>query len=394
MTSTSLRLIVTTLSVVMMVSMLLSLPAGATTPPAPSTDSPLSLTVKDRRITLKAVNVSYREILKQITEKTGIKTQVLEGVADKKVTVEVKDLPYLAIGALLDTMGIANYGIAHDRLSGELYVYVVNAGTDLAEITKGKILVRKADFGDQRDITRVKGKEIVSHADDKKISTISYIKDELLIKFPLGATSKEIADILAKYNLNTKPDTTLAKLGYKKITIPDGRAVPDVIRELAKERLVKSPEPNYIQKILVITDPLYLDQWYAASSRFDRAWPILNNTTLVTVAVIDTGVQADHPDLAGKVLKGYDFVANKADAADDNGHGTFVSGIIAATANELGIRGMYNNARLLPVKVMDANGVGTYEDAAKGIVYAADNGAKVINLSIGGYGYPASATDL
>ncbi|HBA72062.1 MAG TPA: hypothetical protein DCZ63_07690, partial [Geobacter sp.] len=389
---TSFRLLVTGFMVFMIFASLPCIPAIAASS-GNMPESAIELTVMDRRITLRANNTSYREILKQITAKTGIKTQVLEGVADKKVSVDVKDIPYLGIGTILDRMGIANYGIAHDRHNGDLYVYVVNAGSDLAEITKGKTLVRKADFGNQRDITKVKGKQITTSTDDKKGYTVSYINDELLIKFQLGTTAREITDLLAKYKLHATPDTTLAKLGYTKITIPDGRGVPEVAKELTKERIVKSPEPNYIQKILSVSDPLYPEQWYVAATRIESAWPILKNTALVTVAVIDTGVQADHPDLVGRTLKGYDFTTNKPDANDDNGHGTFVSGIIAANANNTGIRGLYSNARILPVKVMDMHGAGTYEDAAKGIIYAVDNGAKVINLSIGGYGYSPMLLD-
>ncbi|MDU0460705.1 MAG: S8 family serine peptidase, partial [Geobacteraceae bacterium] len=392
MALTTLRSLVTGFMVFMILTLLTSIPAIAVSSanmPEPS----IALIVKDRRITLRADNTSYREILKQITAKTGIKTQVLEGVADKKVSVDVKDIPYLGIGTILDKMGIANYGIAHDRQSGDLYVYVVNAGSDLAEITKGKTLVRKADFGNQRDITKVKGKQITTRADDKKGYAVSYINDELLIKFHRGTTAGEISDLLARYKLNATPDTTLSKLGYTKITIPDGRGVLEVAKELTKERIVKSPEPNYIQKILTVSDPLYQDQWYAAATRIESVWPTIKSTALVTVAVIDTGVQAGHPDLSGRTLKGYDFTTNNPDANDDNGHGTFVSGIIAANSNNIGIRGLYNNARILPVKVMDANGAGTYEDAAKGIIYAADNGAKVINLSIGGYGYSPMLLD-
>jgi|GEM_PF-1795215 len=353
----------------------------------------LAVSAKDRHISVKASNVSYQAILKKIAADTGIKVQILEGVPDRTVTVDLKEIPYLGISALLEAMGITNYGIAIDHRTNDLYVYVVKAGTNLTKLTKGKTIIRQVDFKAHAEITRVKGKEIVTKPLDKSGLSISYIKDELLLKFKTGTTAKEINEILARYNLIASPDATLSGLGYTKIVIPDGREVPDVAKLLAKERIVKSPEPNYIQKVLAITDPLYQEQWYAASSRFDSAWPILKSSSLVTVAVIDTGAQANHPDLAGKILKGYNVITGKADAADDNGHGTFVSGIIAANANSIGIKGMCNNARILPVKVMDANGAGTYEDVAKGIIFAADSGAKVINLSIGGYGYSPMLSD-
>jgi subtilisin family serine protease len=94
------------------------------------------------------------------------------------------------------------------------------------------------------------------------------------------------------------------------------------------------------------------------------------------VAVVDTGVQADHPMLQGRVLQGYDFVGGDADASDDNGHGTAVAGIVAANCPV---------CRILPVKVLDAHGVTTsWSTFAAGVTWAADHGAQVIDLSVGG----------
>lgn len=104
----------------------------------------------------------------------------------------------------------------------------------------------------------------------------------------------------------------------------------------------------------------------------------------VTVAVLDTGVKSSHPDLKGKVSKGYNAITQKAGArSDDNGHGTFISGMIAGKNNNSGIVGIAPNARILPVKVLNADGIGDSEDIARGIIWATDNGADVINMSFG-----------
>lgn len=162
-----------------------------------------------------------------------------------------------------------------------------------------------------------------------------------------------------------------------KVTISDGRSVKEVSQAIAEEYKLKVPEPNYIQSVLTVNDPLYENQWYVQETKFDLAWDKLKGRDTVKVAVIDTGVQADHPDLQGKILKGYDFVSGKEDVVDDNGHGTFVAGIIAGNTNDIGIKGLYDYARIIPIKVIDANGVGTYEDAAKGIIFAADSGQRL-----------------
>ena len=103
------------------------------------------------------------------------------------------------------------------------------------------------------------------------------------------------------------------------------------------------------------------------------------------VAVIDTGVLASHEDLAGRLVPGYDFVDNDADPNDGNGHGTHVTGIVAADAgNGLGIEGVAPGAKVMPIRVLDDSGSGTGEGVAKGIDYAVAHHADVINLSLGG----------
>ena len=102
------------------------------------------------------------------------------------------------------------------------------------------------------------------------------------------------------------------------------------------------------------------------------------------MAVVDTGV-SPLPDLAGRILPGHDFVHGTGNAADDNGHGTMAAGVIAAAGNNrTGVAGICWNCRILPVKVLDARGSGSYVNIAAGIRYAADRGAQIISLSLGG----------
>ncbi len=101
--------------------------------------------------------------------------------------------------------------------------------------------------------------------------------------------------------------------------------------------------------------------------------------------MIDTGVDSNHPDLRGRVVAGYDFVNGDSDPSDDNGHGTAVAGTAAAAGNNgVGVAGVAWGVSVLPVKVLGANGSGSYSAIANGITYSADQGARVINLSLGG----------
>jgi subtilisin family serine protease len=143
-------------------------------------------------------------------------------------------------------------------------------------------------------------------------------------------------------------------------------------------------------------DPDYDYQWGLDKVRAPEAWA-LSTGQGVLIAVLDTGTDYTHPDLSGKVRTDIDrdFVNNDDDAMDDNGHGTHVSGIAAAaTNNSRGVAGLGWDASILPVKVMDSNGSGNSSLLATGIYYAADHGARVINMSLGGlYSCPSDVQD-
>lgn len=134
-----------------------------------------------------------------------------------------------------------------------------------------------------------------------------------------------------------------------------------------------------------------LGEWGDRKILLDRARDLVGALAPVTVAVVDTGVDAGHPDLAGVVLPGVTLLSAQsagcsADAvgSDDNSHGTHVAGIIAADANNgIGIAGVAPNARILPVKALDCTGSGSSFDVAQGITYAVDHGARLINVSLG-----------
>ncbi|MCY4147680.1 MAG: S8 family peptidase [Chloroflexi bacterium] len=132
-------------------------------------------------------------------------------------------------------------------------------------------------------------------------------------------------------------------------------------------------------------DPDYDRQWALPHIQAEQAWREMGDLQPMTVAVIDTGVCMTHEDLQGRVLSGgYDFVDNDDDPEDVFGHGCSVAGIIAAnTNNGIGIAGFANNSQILPVRVLGPSGSGSMADVAAGIVYAADNDADIINLSLG-----------
>lgn len=178
------------------------------------------------------------------------------------------------------------------------------------------------------------------------------------------------------------------------------RVKPTRSSRLTKPRKVK-PKPKQTavtpEPPVVPNDPLWAASWSLAKVGAPEAWRSTTGSPDVIVAVLDTGIDAQHPDLRGAVLPGWDAVNEDADASDDHGHGTAVAGIIAARSNNgEGVTGACWRCALMPVKVIAADGTGSASDIAEGIVWAADHGATVLNLSfvLSGYdGAVAGAID-
>lgn len=132
------------------------------------------------------------------------------------------------------------------------------------------------------------------------------------------------------------------------------------------------------------SDPLIDDQWALDQVGATCAWQSTTGSREIIVAIVDSGVDLQHPDLADRILPGYDFVDDDPDASDENGHGTNVAGIVAATLNNAeGVAGLAPGVSILPVRVMDASGRGSEEAIAAGVRFSAEQGARVINLSLG-----------
>jgi thermitase len=169
----------------------------------------------------------------------------------------------------------------------------------------------------------------------------------------------------------------------------DAESVRDLLLALPGVRYV---ERNYL--VFTCNDPLSSQQWGLTRIQAAQAWAIATPQRTVYLAIIDTGVDATHPDLAQRVRRysngtvyGYNTQLNNANTHDFHGHGTHCAGIAAAhTGNGVGIAGVASTApvQIMPVKVLNDQGIGTMTDVARGIIWAADNGAHVLSLSLGG----------
>jgi serine protease len=228
--------------------------------------------------------------------------------------------------------------------------------------------------------------------------------DSIVLDFRETLGQEQIADqiqtIAQKYQVVPTLNSEFSQQDHIYIVRGDRKLLKSLKKSLGQS--TESIEPNYlyytndninfsngfVYDIPGVTpnDPLYSQQWNFRTINLEKAWENTKGEG-ITVAVIDTGVSRV-PDLKDtQFVAGYDFVNDQVDANDDNGHGTHVAGTIAqSTNNNYGVAGIAYQAQIMPLKVLGGSGGGTVSDIAEAIKFAADNGADVINLSLGGSG--------
>ncbi len=228
--------------------------------------------------------------------------------------------------------------------------------------------------------------------------------DEIIVNFVDKADQKAIERIAHTYGISLEynsifsKEEVLMRFSVGEAT-DDADALRHLLETLTAETEIEYAEPNYIyQAYFVPNDPMYEKQWNMTMLNMEKAWDLADGKGAV-VAVIDTGVAYEDytdkkgtyhriPDLANTAfVQGYDFIDNDEHANDDNGHGTHVAGTIAqSTHNKTGVAGIAHKASIMPLKVLNRYGYGNIADISEAIVYAADHGAQVINMSLGGGG--------
>ena len=237
-----------------------------------------------------------------------------------------------------------------------------------------------------------------------------YVDGELLVRFKAQAAA---------------PRTSIAVRGHAVVSaasgsdwvhvrIPPSESVAHALASYRSDPTVESVQPNYVYRAHTLPNDAQLDQLWAVRNtgqavvsssyspnsgtagndiNIEKAWEHITDCSKVVVAVVDSGVNYGHEDLAANMWAGgaasprhgADFIDNDNDPMDENGHGTHVAGIIGAAGNNAtGIAGVCWKASLMAVRVLDARGFGTTSSLTQGVNFAVANGAKVINMSIGG----------
>ena len=214
----------------------------------------------------------------------------------------------------------------------------------------------------------------------------AYAPDELVVRFKSSTRSSRIDECFQGTDIQIQ--TEIEELHTYVLTVVSGD-IPGAYYHVLDCAGSLYVEPNFLLQAAdtIPNDPDWSLQYGLVNIRAPQGWDLSTGSAAMIIGIVDTGVDYSHPDLAGKLLSGYDFVNNDDNPQDDNGHGTHVAGIAAASSNNsLGVAGVSWGARILPVKVLNATGSGTYANTAAGVIWAVDHGAQVINLSLGGTG--------
>lgn len=251
---------------------------------------------------------------------------------------------------------------------------------------EGRFRVESVHTDTLRDITVKTGhdNENASH----------YYENEVVVRFRNGAPDNRQLEAIAREIHGSTP----RKLGYAYIFRSSDMTYPELKAYFESRWRPQYTEPHYMYLTndtvgenmtfdVAPNDMLFSAyQWNLPVIETGKGWNLSRGSDTVPVAVVDTGVQADHPDLKGQLLTGYNAISGSGLPDDDVGHGTHVTGIIGALVNNgEGVAGISWYNKILPVKVLDNTGAGTTYSVAEGIIWAADHGAKVINLSLGNY---------
>ncbi|MDQ7036764.1 MAG: S8 family serine peptidase [Anaerolineae bacterium] len=206
------------------------------------------------------------------------------------------------------------------------------------------------------------------------------VPNTVVIQFEIGTDNATLVDYAATFGGTV--ESVLRAVNTAVISLP-----PTVTSVPPAPFIEEETEPDYyIMALEVPNDPDYPTQWNLEAVNAHFGWHLLPADASVTVAVIDSGVCFENIELQGRLLNnGWDFVDNDADPTDEYGHGCGVAGVLAANMNNaIGIAGVAPHVDVMPLRVLDASGIGTYSRVAKALIYAVDNGTQIINLSLGG----------
>jgi PGF-pre-PGF domain-containing protein len=264
----------------------------------------------------------------------------------------------------------------HSELSRQIVMSQSNNSEDMIRV----IVIMKEQY--QAPQVKVQG-----HVDQKqhRMDTVNSLKQKS------GRSQQNLISVLQGKGADKMKNARLLWI-VNAITF---EATPDVIEELANRDDVAQVIPDYevhlVEESVVVgdVDVLAATAWGVEKINAPQVWDFIYNGTNingtgVNVSIIDTGINYSHPDLASNYIGGYDFVNDDNDPMDDDGHGTHVAGTVAGTGVGGKKTGVAPGSNIFGVKVLNADGNGSYSDLIDGVQWSIDNGADIVSLSLGG----------
>jgi hypothetical protein len=213
-----------------------------------------------------------------------------------------------------------------------------------------------------------------------------WVKGRILVQPRAGLDATELDKVFKPHG--GRSQRRIAGLNVHVVELPASASETAVVNSLKKHRHIKFAELDYLLKAdITASDPYAPSEWHLNKMQVASAWDIsLGNG--VTVAILDTGVDATHPDLAGQLVPGWNMYDNNADTTDVYGHGTMVAGVVgAASNNAIGVSSFAWQAKIMPVRISGTDGMASISTIANGLVWAADHGARIANISYAVSGY-------
>ena len=212
--------------------------------------------------------------------------------------------------------------------------------------------------------------------------TPGHVRGRLLVKFRENVDANSARSVLAAFQ--AREDAELPGIGVKILSLPANASETAFERAFRNRTEVEFAEVDRLVPPDGDTpnDPLYPSQWHLPRIAAPDAWPVTTGSNGIIIAILDTGVDGTHPDLAAKMVPGFNIYDNSADTRDVYGHGTKVAGTAAAFGNNnAGVASVAWNCLIMPVRISAADGYASYSDIARGLTWAADYGARVANIS-------------
>ena len=402
------------------------------------------LSICNGLVSLDAKEANLREILTEISNRTKIVIEIGADV-EENISTSFREIPL--VEALKKITG--NWAMVFETGQDVKHLsrVVILAGSQNLANTQIKPKTDNHNFFKPPPANLIKPVAPAAKISSQKRSSASLtivnektglkssvVPNELIVRFKKGLSKEDVQALIAATGATIK--TYIEALNYYVLSLPLHLSITDALRWYRRQDVIDQAEPNYLIPLKTVpNDPDFFMQWALHNTEqtggtddadIDAAesWDIEQGQEQVVIAIIDTGVDYTHEDLAANIwqnqgeipengidddgngyiddtigwdfvdasggAEGEDFVMPDNDPMDRHGHGTHVAGIAGAVANnDIGIAGVAWNCKLMPVragyKTSSGDGVLESDDAAQAIIYAAESGAKVVNLSWGDY---------